>query len=73
MKPTAPPETKVVAGTGTAFLVSAIFTALHYWWHVPIPPIYLTGAITTLVTFAAGYLAPQTSRPAVQPPPKGTP
>ncbi len=56
-------ETKTGAATGAAFLVSTVFAALHYWWHVQVPPVYLTGAITTVVTFAAGYLARHTPRP----------
>jgi len=62
MSTTAPLETKVAASSGAAFAVSTVFDALNYWWHVPLPPLYLTGAITFLVTLAAGYLAPHTSR-----------
>ncbi len=62
-------ETKVGASAGAAFLVSTVFAALHYWWHVAVPPIYITGPITTLVAFAAGYLAKHTPRPGAPLPP----
>jgi len=69
----APVETKVVAGSGAALVVATIFGALAYW--VPgfqSPPAYLTSLIVTIVSLAAGYLAPHTPRPpAVQPPPLG--
>jgi len=59
----APLETKVAASSGAALLVTTVFAVLH--WLAPslrTPPDYVTGLLVTLVTLAAGYLAPHTSR-----------
>ncbi len=60
---TAPLEAKVVASSGAALLVTTAFAVLH--WLAPAvgaPPDYVTGLLVTLVTLAAGYLAPHTTR-----------
>ena len=60
---TAPLEAKVAASSGAALLVTTAFAVLH--WLAPAvaaPPDYVTGLLVTLVTLAAGWLAPHTTR-----------
>ena len=62
MKNTGPLETKVAAGSGASLLVGVIFGLAHFYhWFTP-PPTYVSLGLATLVTLAAGWLAPHTSR-----------
>lgn len=55
-----PVETKVAAGGGAGALVSLLFgLAGQYHWFAPPSP-YLTALAVTVLSFAAGWLAPHT-------------
>ncbi len=57
-----PVETKVAAGGGAGALVSLLFgLAAQYGWFTP-PSSSLTALAVTVLSFAAGWLAPHTTR-----------